>query len=144
MTDSLQAAIEQVLRLRHVEEPCTACHGLGNKAYGSTSTWRCGVGGSSITVDVCDSCWGTGDAIRTGVNLRRLFAEEESRIAERAVTLLGDKAGVGFSTMRTAVLAVAKELETLSKTRNKPRPPWFSLVCERVAKALRDGLEAKS
>lgn len=137
-------ALSEVLRMRCVEEPCTKCHGLGVRGYPSTATWRGGVGGSLITVDVCDACWGTGDADRTGVNLRRLFAEEDARVAARAVTLLGESVGVGMDTMRPAVAALVKELESLSKTKNKPRPPWFSLACEQVAKALKAGVEAKN
>jgi hypothetical protein len=137
-------ALSEVLRMRHVEEPCTKCHGFGNKSYPTTATWRGGVGGQAITVDVCDACWGTGDAIRAGVNLRRLFAEEEARVAARAVSLLGESVGVGMETMRPAVVALVKELEALAKTKNKPRPPWFSLACEQVAKVLKAGVEGKT
>jgi len=36
------------------------CTGSGVRAYGDTSTWRGGIGGQSLTCDVCDSCWGSG------------------------------------------------------------------------------------
>jgi hypothetical protein len=136
-------ALSEVLRLRGVEAPCEACHGMGAMWYPNTSTWRYTAGGGS-TRDVCDSCWGTGDADRQGVNLRKMAAEEDARVAARSVVLLGESVGVEMETMRPAVLALVKELESLSKTKNKPRPPWFSLACEQVAKALRNGLEAKN
>jgi hypothetical protein len=39
---------------------CQRCHGYGYRAYGSTATWRGGIGGQAITTDVCDVCWGSG------------------------------------------------------------------------------------
>src|SRR3990167_11514661 len=40
--------------------PCKRCGGLGRRAYGDTSTWHGGIGGQTITTDVCDGCWGSG------------------------------------------------------------------------------------
>ncbi len=39
---------------------CDRCGGLGVRDYASTSTWRGGPGGSAMTRDVCDQCWGSG------------------------------------------------------------------------------------
>jgi hypothetical protein len=44
------------------EDRCKACHGWGMRTYGSTATWRGGVGGQAMTTDVCDRCWGSGSA----------------------------------------------------------------------------------
>jgi hypothetical protein len=49
---------------RGVRTPCGECSGLGVKTYGSTSTWRGGVGGQMMTAGVCNRCWGSGDANR--------------------------------------------------------------------------------
>lgn len=68
---------ERALEWRAVEDPCDSCGGSGVKTYGSTSTWRGGVGGQMVTTDVCDACWGRGDKVRTGANLREI----ESRVA---------------------------------------------------------------
>lgn len=46
------------------DEVCKACSGLGVISYGNTSTWRRGVGGNMITMDVCNHCWGSGNANR--------------------------------------------------------------------------------
>ena len=62
------------LEWRGVEVACAACGGTGQRSYGSTATWRGGCGGQAITQDVCDRCWGTGDANRHGANLRELTA----------------------------------------------------------------------
>jgi len=46
------------------EDFCEACGGSGYQTYGSTATWRGGVGGQSMTTDVCCECWGSGDKHR--------------------------------------------------------------------------------
>jgi len=58
---------------RGVDTPCGQCGGSGRRTYGSTSTWKGGLGGCAMTDDVCDCCWGTGDQNRHGVNLRDLM-----------------------------------------------------------------------
>lgn len=138
----LQAAIDHVLRLRGVETPCETCHGLGTRTYSNGATWRGGMGTCMSEKDICDTCWGTGDAHRTGVNLRKQRDEETHRVAVAALYLYADKAGAGIGTMHAAVEAVAVELVAMTKTRNKVRPPWFSLVCESLAQSLRDGVDA--
>jgi hypothetical protein len=42
------------------DKVCRSCSGAGIKVYGSTSTWRGGIGGQMMTSDVCDKCWGSG------------------------------------------------------------------------------------
>jgi hypothetical protein len=42
------------------DDACPRCQGIGRRGYGSTSTWRGGVGGQAMTVGVCDQCWGSG------------------------------------------------------------------------------------
>lgn len=50
---------------------CPQCGGLGEKAYGSTATFRGGIGGQMITSDVCDGCWGTGRTDKKGPDRRK-------------------------------------------------------------------------
>lgn len=81
-----------MLQHRGVEEACKKCGGSGKVMYGSTSTWRGGIGGSAMTSGVCDSCWGSGCLLRKGTDLRQLEAqlrganaqvrEQSQRIAE--------------------------------------------------------------
>lgn len=54
---------------------CLGCSGVGHKMYGSTATWRGGIGGAAMTVDVCDKCWGTGRTDTTGPDLRKYERE---------------------------------------------------------------------
>lgn len=76
------------LAWRGVEEPCPMCHGSGARLYSSTATWRGGLGGAALRTDVCDTCWGTGDAQRKGVDLRadrrEVRAETVREIVEKA------------------------------------------------------------
>lgn len=46
--------------IRNGGEPCQRCLGTGVLTYASTSTWRGGCGGSMLSSDVCDRCWGSG------------------------------------------------------------------------------------
>lgn len=44
---------------------CRGCDGWGVKTYGTTSTWHDAIiSGQAMTDDVCDMCWGSGNADR--------------------------------------------------------------------------------
>ncbi len=82
------AELEEERRIRREQEPdrmldwrgidpvddlvCTRCGGSGVTAYGSTSTWRGGAGGQTITRGVCDRCWGSGIEDRPWTNLHKV------------------------------------------------------------------------
>lgn len=72
---------DRLLEWRGVETACASCGGSGQRAYGSTSTWRGRGGGQSITQDVCDRCWGTGDERRHGADLRELHSRVDKAVA---------------------------------------------------------------
>jgi hypothetical protein len=65
MTDSLKMR-EMLLAERDIVagDECPDCQGQGKKYYANTSTWRYGIGGAAITMDVCDKCWGSGSRTR--------------------------------------------------------------------------------
>ena len=140
----------RMLDWRGVEDPCLKCNGSGVRAYGSTSTWRGGVGGCAITSDVCDTCWGSGDRYRAWCNLRRLRDEEGKRIAEAAVELLARAAGVQFQTARGAVYDILKVIEELANAAGNPRRgkrhasfhPWTRDMARTLANTLRRALGA--
>ena len=69
MTDDYTA---RLLEMRGIEpgNACTKCSGIGKRTYANTTTWRGGIGGQAMTVDVCDKCWGSGDKTHTWLNLR--------------------------------------------------------------------------
>lgn len=66
--------LQRMLAWRDIETPCKRCGGSGIKTYANTATWRGGIGGSAMTMDVCDACWGSGDSSRKGADLRTLTA----------------------------------------------------------------------
>jgi hypothetical protein len=59
------------------DTPCKRCHGSGRAMYGDSTTWRGGFGGQAITGDVCDQCWGSGNAEKPWTNLRKVAAKGE-------------------------------------------------------------------
>lgn len=64
---------------------CSVCGGSGWRTYPSTSTWLRHPSGSSMTSDVCDTCWGSGYQDKPWTNLRQVAAEraELARRRER-------------------------------------------------------------
>ena len=63
---------QQFLQWRNIETPCKKCQGTGSVTYSSTAMWRGGIGGSMLTLGVCDHCWGSGDEHRHWTDLRKL------------------------------------------------------------------------
>ena len=64
---------QDILDARGVKTACKKCNGLGVRMYGDSSTWhKGGMAGQVLTHDVCDVCWGSGDANRHGADLRKL------------------------------------------------------------------------
>lgn len=110
------------LRWRGVETPCLACDGAGRRKYGHGSTWRGGMGVSSPGWDVCGSCWGTGDRINTGADLRRLLEEEDARVAEHAVHALAEAAGAPRRAKSLETVAICAILrDAAEKDERRPR-----------------------
>lgn len=60
-------------RFHDIEEGdfCPECNGSGYKLYGSTATWRGGIGGQAMTTSVCDKCWGSGSKSKTWPSWRK-------------------------------------------------------------------------
>jgi hypothetical protein len=131
-----EESLKEMLRLRGVDDPCETCRGLGVHWYGNTSTWEHGVGGSSITIDVCDVCWGTGDKYRHGVDLRAQRDNLLAEIERRSLTMFVDRIGASMSVMHGTIEAMCVELDKLSRGR-KQRPHFFYESCEQLAKMLR-------
>ena len=60
---------------------CNGCDGIGKKVYANTSTYLKGIGGQSMTDDICDECWGSGKSNAPFRNLREL--REQAKQIER-------------------------------------------------------------
>ena len=51
------------------------------------------------------------------------------------------RVGVPADDLMPALLELAKEIDGLGRAKNRPRPPWFSMVTEQFAKAMRETWE---
>lgn len=54
---------------------CGQCAGSGRYVYATSATWKGAPGAERFTEDVCSSCWGSGNEMRPGMNLRSLLDE---------------------------------------------------------------------
>lgn len=146
--DTLQAEInkarhdwlEKMHDARGVREPCTMCGGTGVRAYPSTSTWRGGIGGAAITWDVCDVCWGSGDAERKWVNLREQNQDVKQKVAARAEQLLARRAGCSAKTLRPELEQLVDVIE--KQGRKRKVSIWYRGACSAVANTLREAMDA--
>lgn len=91
LTHRIDAAWNRWLALKGLNPAMRApiacvCLGRGRIWYGSTATWRGGMGGASMTEDVCDRCWGSGNRASPGKDLRRELAESRSVFLHRMAT----------------------------------------------------------
>jgi hypothetical protein len=116
-------------RWRGVVDPCLCCGGTGTRYYNNTSTWRGGIGGASITRDVCDACWGSGDRYRGGVDLRRLRDEEAARVAAAATSALARAAGLNLTVASVAITELAQLLREAAAKADRGRNPRRDALC---------------
>lgn len=103
---------------RGVETPCERCRGLGTIGYSDTSTWRRRPSGQMMTTDVCDKCWGTGDAHRPGPDARAAaerIAELEYQLAEEQAATARDN----------DVEAVREKLLSQNHESRREWPAWL-------------------
>lgn len=135
-----------MLRFRAIRpgDECLKCNGSGVVLYASTSTWRGGMGGASMTADVCDSCWGSGNRYEPWDNLRALESKYNSDLSAMALTVLEHRIGCGITNCHQSIEAICQLLDDASKpTRRKARPDWFDSTCQALVKVLRDGMAAR-
>lgn len=135
-------ALAWMLERRGIERPCEWCQGFGQRGYASTATWRGGMGGAAMTSDVCDHCWGSGNADSPWTDLRRLRNEEDHRVHLRAGELLAQRCGAGLRTLLPGLDELCAELDKFERQRRK-RPYGFDTVVRCLAGVLRDMVAAK-
>ena len=82
-------------------------------------------------------CWGSGDELVHFVDLRRLRATEDHRVAERAAELFSQRCGVGLKSIRPGLLELIGELEKFGRGR-KVRAEGFDVVCRCLASLLKE------
>jgi len=99
--------LTKFLEWRGIEEMCGACTGAGKRMYGSTSTWRGGVGGCMMTVGVCDKCWGSGCLKVKGADLRVISCQRVEMDAEACAQWLARLLNVRSERFRKRVQCLA-------------------------------------
>jgi hypothetical protein len=105
------------------DTPCSLCGGRGRRVYGSTSTWREGMGGAAMTADVCDRCWGSGDDSEPFGDLREWRAEargvrEKLAAAEKRIREIAEVPCVEHpSSKRTPMRCFPKDRCTFCRCR---------------------------
>jgi hypothetical protein len=69
-------SFEAFLEWREIEpgDACKGCQGSGRMVYSNTSTWHHGMGGQTITSDVCERCWGSGSSSHPWPSWREIHA----------------------------------------------------------------------
>lgn len=126
--------------------PCTLCNGRGVRLYGSTATWRGGMGGAAMTWDQCDMCWGSGDMGRPWPSIRELEAKRSDWEADQCAKWLSRSAGCELRTFRSSLSAVVDVIEREGRRRKAPPgqdPFWYFRAAEAMASVLRRLLSDK-
>jgi len=145
-TAGRSAERRRILRARGVNDPCEVCGGLGARMYSSGSTWRGGMGVASMTADVCDICWGSGDKYHQGVDLRTLEAARADWEQEQCLQWLSDKLGVNLTCIRQRILDLANLADKQANRRKLPEGEdyfWWHSNWSALASILRKVCEAK-
>lgn len=138
MTEDLH---QRFLLWRGVEDPCDTCKGSGVRAYANTATWHGGMGGASITHDVCDQCWGSGDKHEPWTNLREQERTLNARVTREALTLVERRLGLRFDDMRGGLTEIAAEVEKIANKRRSMIDPT-RLAGMALVRLLRDLVDA--
>lgn len=109
------------LKERGVGTPCPTCRGMGVKWYGSGSTWRGGVGTASCEKDVCDTCWGSGDAENHWLDLRENAKKRAKWEVGQVLAWFKDKAGFASETsLRRSFDELDRVLDKETRRRKLP------------------------
>lgn len=132
-----------MLEIRGIDDPCSFCSGSGVRVYGSTSTWRGGIGGSAMTQDVCDRCWGTGDSRRKGCDLRAFTSRRREWEAVQCAQWLANRIGANFKSSQANLSLLA---DVIAREANKRKPAgigdgdrfWYARQAESLAAAIRE------
>lgn len=112
--------LRRALGARGVEQPCERCSGLGRYHYAHGSTWRGGMGVCAFTWDVCDQCWGSGDANRPGADLRELEAARKAWDESQVLEYLGKRLGTYLPSIRKRLRRLAELSARESRRRKLP------------------------
>ena len=135
-----ETTLEEIHRRRGVSVPCEQCDGLGAHMYSSGATWRGGMGTASFEPDVCDVCWGSGDAHRHGADLRAMTAQRDAWDDGQAVAYLSRSIGLRYTDTAARVEMLAALADKEANRRKLPDGAdafWWARGWESLASTLR-------
>jgi hypothetical protein len=98
------------------------------------------MGTASLAIDVCDECWGSGDAEKHWLNLRERENLMRAEVAQRALTRLSGLTSVD----KSVLLVIADEADKQARRRKLPvegfwnQHSWVA-VWHMFARLLREG-----
>ena len=98
------------------DDVCQECGGPGRKAYGDTSTWRRRGGGQTITIDVCDGCWGSGSASRPWPSWRKRTLEVQTRAELARTRAQIEMKCIGYEAQNKRIEALERLVKDLTET----------------------------
>ncbi len=111
---------------------CSRCGGLGHRAYPTSATWHGGAGGMTVTGDLCDRCWGSGDETEPFSNLKETFRRFNDQLAQaKDITMRNPRVAKLWTT-----------LERIRMAAQENAPAGSTL--EMVGQWADDALEGKS
>lgn len=113
-------ALALAQRMRGVVDPCPLCQGLGWRMYSSGSTWRGGMGTASFAHDVCDVCWGSGDAARPVADLRAMESARAGWDEYQCMRWLSGQLGAELPTIRKRIAALSEHCYAQVRKRKLP------------------------
>lgn len=126
-----------ILDYRGIINPCKKCSGFGECTYGSTATWRGGIGGQSCTSDVCDKCWGSGNADRPWTNIREVEKRRKNWEESQCLEYLAQRSGANLGRIKNRFLQLSEMCLKESRKRKIPEgesPFWWSMEWDMFAK----------
>lgn len=106
-------------RARAGIDNCSVCDGVGTREYFGGG-WRKGMSASTMRVDVCDRCWGSGDSSQPGANIADLEAAREVWKAEQALLHFARETGAAIPSQRAYILAIVDLLNREERRRKTP------------------------
>ena len=112
--------INTLKRAKRIFKICDRCRGLGTYMYGNGATYRRGMGVASMTIDICDQCWGSGDADRTLTNIKELEDGIKRIRDDSAFQYIARYFGLNFLSLKKRFLQLADIAEAQTRKRKIP------------------------
>lgn len=122
---------------RNVHTPCERCKGLGHCSYSNGATYHDhSVATQAFQDDICDHCWGSGDAHSPWTNVLELERSEKDWEEEQCLKYLAQRSGATLPRIKSRFLQLADMCAKESRRRKLPdgeSPFWWSMEWDMFA-----------